>query len=83
MIVVDLADPDTVVKEIRSAGGQATPIKASVPGDADAIVAQTIKENGRIDILINNAGILRDKAFGNMTDDQWNAVLAVHLSWNI
>ena len=80
MIVVDLADPDTVVKEIRSAGGQATPIKASVPGDADAIVAQTIKENGRIDILINNAGILRDKAFGNMTDDQWNAVLAVHLT---
>ena len=80
VVIVDLGDPQAVAEEIRSAGGDAIPIKASIPGDATSIVEETIKQLGRIDILVNNAGILRDKAFGNMTDEQWNAVLAVHLT---
>ena len=47
--------------------------------DGPAVVKTAIDNFGKIDILINNAGILRDKAFGNMTDKQWDDVLNVHL----
>ena len=47
--------------------------------DGDAIVKTAIDKYGRVDILINNAGILRDKAFANMTDEQWDIILDVHL----
>jgi NAD(P)-dependent dehydrogenase (short-subunit alcohol dehydrogenase family) len=58
--------------------GRAVGNKASVE-DGPAVVKTAIDNFGRIDILINNAGILRDKAFGNMTDKQWDDVLSVHL----
>lgn len=47
--------------------------------DGGKIVAMAIDRFGRIDIVINNAGILRDVSFAKMTKDQWDAVLAVHL----
>jgi multifunctional beta-oxidation protein len=47
--------------------------------DGDAVVKAAIDAFGRIDILINNAGILRDKAFNNMEDKLWDDVIAVHL----
>lgn len=78
MVVNDLVNPDDVVKEITQAGGKATPVKASAE-DGDAVVKAAIDAYGRIDIVINNAGILRDKAFNNMEDAQWDQVVAVHL----
>jgi multifunctional beta-oxidation protein len=71
-------DPDTVVQEIQKAGGKAVGVKASAE-DGDAVVKAAIDAYGRIDIIINNAGILRDKAFTNMDDKMWDQVIAVHL----
>ncbi len=71
-----------VVKEITDLGGVAVAdgnSVATVEG-GEAIVKTAIDNFGRIDILINNAGILRDKTFHNMTPDLWQAVIDVHLT---
>lgn len=78
IVVNDLMDPDTVVEEIKKLGGQAVGVKASAE-DGDAVVKGAIDAYGRIDIIINNAGILRDKAFANMDDKLFMQVLNVHL----
>ena len=78
MVVNDLVNPDTVVQEIQKLGGKAVGNKASAE-DGDAVAKAAIDAYGRIDILINNAGILRDKAFANMDDKLWDDVVAVHL----
>ncbi|KIW19481.1 peroxisomal hydratase-dehydrogenase-epimerase [Exophiala spinifera] len=78
VVVNDLVNPDTTVQEIQKLGGKAVGNKADVQ-DGDAVVKTAIDNYGRIDILINNAGILRDKAFTNMTDKQWDDVINVHL----
>lgn len=78
VVVNDLVNPDTVVDEIRKAGGIAVPSKASCE-DGQAVIQPAIDNFGRIDIVVNNAGILRDKAFTNMNDDLWNPVLNIHL----
>jgi len=69
---------DQVVKEIEALGGEAVANYDSVE-DGDKIVKTAIDTWGRIDILVNNAGILRDAAFKNMTAEQVDAVLEVHL----
>jgi NAD(P)-dependent dehydrogenase (short-subunit alcohol dehydrogenase family) len=73
---------DTVVAEIRAAGGKAMANYESVslPAGARAIVKSALDEFGRIDVLVNNAGILRDKTLLKMDLAQWNAVLDVHLT---
>ena len=70
-----------VVDEIKAAGGEAVPNYDSVatPEGGQAIVQTAIDAFGRVDIIINNAGILRDTSFKNMTPDQLNPVLDVHL----
>ena len=70
-----------VVKEITDAGGTAVPNFGNVTSadDAQAMVDQAVSEFGRLDILINNAGILRDKSFKKMTEDLWDPVIAVHM----
>jgi NAD(P)-dependent dehydrogenase (short-subunit alcohol dehydrogenase family) len=70
-----------VVDEIRAAGGEAVADTNSVatPEGGEAIVQSAIDAYGRVDIVINNAGILRDKAFHNMEPDLLNPVLDVHL----
>lgn len=78
VVVNDLVNPDTVVQEIQKLGGEAVGNKADVQ-DGEAVIKTAIEKYGRIDILINNAGILRDKAFANMTDDQWDIIHKVHL----
>ncbi len=73
---------DQVVAEIKAAGGQAVANYDSVatPEGGQAIVDCALAHFGRLDILINNAGILRDKSFGNMEPENWRAVLDVHLN---
>jgi NAD(P)-dependent dehydrogenase (short-subunit alcohol dehydrogenase family) len=70
-----------VVDEIKAAGGEAVANYDSVatPEGGRAIVQTAIDAFGRVDIIINNAGILRDTSFKNMTPDQLNPVLDVHL----
>jgi NAD(P)-dependent dehydrogenase (short-subunit alcohol dehydrogenase family) len=80
----DGADPgpaEEVVREIVAAGGEAV-----VNGDdvsdwdgAGALVSQAIAEWGRVDTLVCNAGIVRDRMIVNMTVDEWDAVVRVHL----
>jgi len=72
---------EQVAAEITAAGGRAIASADgvdSVAGGA-AIVAAAVKQFGRLDVVIHNAGILRDRAFKNMTEDDWDAVIAVHL----
>jgi NAD(P)-dependent dehydrogenase (short-subunit alcohol dehydrogenase family) len=70
-----------VVREIRAAGGEATACTNSVatPEGGRAIVDMAVKCYGRIDILIHNAGITRRASIRNMTNEQFDAVLDVHL----
>ena len=73
---------DLVVEEILAAGGRAVANKDSVSDreGAKRIVETAVKEYGTVDILINNAGILRDKSFKKMTLDEWDLVINVHLN---
>lgn len=72
----------SVVDEITAAGGTAVASADSVATEsgAAAIVGTALEAFGQVDILVNNAGILRDAAFKNMTADQVDAVIAVHLT---
>jgi len=76
---IDVAE--RVAAEIVAAGGEAVAIAASVSDEAAvaAMVEQIMDRWGRIDILINNAGILRDKSFAKMTLDDFRLVVDVHL----
>jgi NAD(P)-dependent dehydrogenase (short-subunit alcohol dehydrogenase family) len=77
----DLGPANEVVAEIEAMGGRAVVNGADVTSfdDAGAMVHQAVEEFGRLDILINNAGILRDRMIFSMTEAEWDAVVAVHL----
>jgi len=77
----DLTPAQQVVAEITAMGGEAV-----VNGDnvadwegAQRMINQAVETFGDLDILVNNAGILRDRVLVNMTEDEWDAVIAVHL----
>ncbi len=72
---------DAVVQEIAAAGGEAVANYDSVATleGGQAIVQTALDSFGKVDILINNAGILRDKSFAKMEPEMWEGVLAVHL----
>ncbi len=69
---------DGVVDEIKSQGGKAVASYHSVE-EGDQVIETAIKAFGTVHILVNNAGILRDKSFGRLTDQDWDAVNNVHL----
>jgi len=77
----DNGPADEVVREITGEGGSAVASYESVATveGGEAIVKTAVDKFGRIDILINNAGILRDRMIFNMTEAEWDAVIAVHL----
>ena len=77
----DLTPAEQVVEEIRAAGGEAVANGESVAdfAGAERMVRQAIDDFGRLDILVNNAGILRDRMLVNMSEEEWDAVIAVHL----
>ena len=77
----DATPAQQVVAEIRALGGEAV-----VNGDnvadwegAQRMINQAVEAFGDLDILVNNAGILRDRVLVNMTEEEWDAVIAVHL----
>jgi NAD(P)-dependent dehydrogenase (short-subunit alcohol dehydrogenase family) len=83
-VVVNDYDKDAahaVVDEIQGAGGHAI----AAPGDvsswsvAESLVQAAVTEWGQLDILVNNAGVLRDRTIFNISEEEWDTVIAVHL----
>ncbi len=83
VVINDLdAEPaDAVVAEIKAAGGEAVAVNGSVtePGFADRFVGAAIERFGGLDIIVNNAGYTWDSTIQKMTDEQFQAMLDVHL----
>jgi glucose 1-dehydrogenase len=75
------AEAEKVVQEIEEAGTRAFAVRADVGKEADvqSMFARAVEELGRLDILINNAGIQKDAPFDQMTVAQWDAVMDVNL----
>lgn len=69
---------DVVVEQVNKLGGKGLPNYDSCL-DAEKIVESAMKRFGRVDIVVNNAGILRDKSFVKMTDQDWDSVYDIHL----
>lgn len=67
------------MESIKAAGGKAVANYDSVE-NGEAIVETAIKAFGRVDVLINNAGILRDVSFKNMKDQDWDLIFKVHIT---
>ncbi|MGH3474936.1 MAG: SDR family NAD(P)-dependent oxidoreductase, partial [Aeromicrobium sp.] len=72
---------DAVVSEIKALGGEAVTNGADVAdfAQAEAMVQQAIDTFGGLDILVNNAGFVRDRMLVNTAEDEWDAVIRVHL----
>lgn len=73
---------DKVVEEIKAAGGEATANYDTVSTweGGEAIIQTALDAYGKLDIVINNAGILRDRSIAKMTDEEWRGVVETHLS---
>jgi len=74
----DVKNAEELADEIRTLGGEAIGISMSVE-EGQKIVEKVVSTYNRIDIIVNNAGVLGDKAFVNMTDEQWHTVMNIHL----
>jgi 3-oxoacyl-[acyl-carrier protein] reductase len=78
---MDKEATEAIVAEIQAAGSTALPVVANVTSadDCERIVTEAMAAYGRVDILINNAGITRDGLLVRMKDEDWDAVLSVNL----
>lgn len=83
VVVADMneATAKEVVDEITSNGGQALAVQVNVTqiDSVDALIKATLDWGGRLDVLVNNAGITKDAQLRKMTEDQWDAVINVNL----
>ena len=72
---------DEVVQAIRDMGGEAISNGADVADweQTEALVRQTIEEFGRLDVVVNNAGFVRDRMFVSCSEEEWDAIIRVHL----
>lgn len=79
---LDAAPAEQTVADIKAAGGQALACAGSVTADgfADKFVKTAIDGFGGLDIIVNNAGYTWDNVIQKMTDEQWNAIIDVHLT---
>src|SRR5215217_7132782 len=77
----DAGPAQEVADEIRAAGGKAVANTDNVAtwSGAEALIAQAVDEFGRLDVVVNNAGILCDAFLANLEESQWDSVLNVHL----
>ncbi len=77
----DAGPAHEVVAEIRAAGGAAVAHTENIAtwDGAQSLVQQAVDEFGRLDVVVNNAGILRDAFIPTMAESDWDAVIAVHL----
>ena len=77
----DLTPAQQVVQEIEAMGGEAVVNRDNLADwqGAQRMINQAVETFGDLDILVNNAGILRDRVLVNMTEEEWDAVIAVHL----
>jgi len=81
-IILDVLDGNKTSEDIRKEGGQAffMEMDVSKPEQIERTVQSIISDHGRIDILINNAGITRDHTLNKMTADEWQQVIDINLS---
>ncbi len=72
---------EEVVQQIRDMGGEAIANGADVAdwGQTEALVRETIETFGRLDVVVNNAGFVRDRMFVSCSEEEWDAVIRVHL----
>jgi 3-oxoacyl-[acyl-carrier protein] reductase len=72
-------DEDVVRAAAEDVGGRGLAADVAATADVERVVADVLAETGRVDVLVNNAGILRDKVLWKLDDDDWDRVLGVHL----
>jgi 3-oxoacyl-[acyl-carrier protein] reductase len=84
LVISDVADEigEQTAQEIRDSGGEAIYVHCDVsdPRDADNLIKSAVEAFGRLDVLVNNAGITRDSLLVRMKDGDWNLVLAINLT---
>lgn len=81
VVINDIRNPKDVVQELNDKYGDGTAVADThdIIREAPLVVESALRSFGRVDVLVNNAGILRDKSFKKMADSEWAAVLQVHL----
>jgi 3-oxoacyl-[acyl-carrier protein] reductase len=79
---IDVSPAEETVAKIKALGGEAIAVAADVTqdGDIEELVGQSVNTYGGVDVLVNNAGYTWDAVLHKMTDEQWDAILAIHLT---